>query len=282
MKILMIGAHQDDNEFRCGGTAYKLTQTGHTVKFLSLTNGCGGHHLLTAEETVAVRAKESAEVAKLLGIEYEIWSDQDDCALVADLPTRRRLIRCIRSFAPDVIITHRTNDYHPDHRACALLVQDASYMLIVPHECPEAAALRVMPVIMYYEDSFTEPEFKLEFIVGIDEVIDIKLQIARLNASQVYEWLPYTNGETVPTDEKARFEWLKGMNTDSTHTDQEIMSLPRGYAVRFAKPAAKFRDKLIEKYGKEKGARIRYAEAFGLCPYGGALNEEVKGLFDKL
>ena len=143
-------------------------------------------------------------------------------------------------------------------------------------------SLRVMPVIMYYEDSFTEPEFKLEFIVGIDEVIDIKLQIARLNASQVYEWLPYTNGETVPTDEKARFEWLKGMNTDSTHTDREIMSLPRGYAVRFAKPAAKFRDKLIEKYGKEKGARIRYAEAFGLCPYGGALNEEVKGLFGKL
>lgn len=282
MKILMIGAHQDDNEFRCGGTAYKLTQLGHTVKFLSLTNGCGGHHILSAEETVAVRAKESAAVAELLGIEYEIWSDQADCALVADLPTRRRLICCIRRFAPDIIITHRPNDYHADHRACAMLVQDASYLLVVPHECPETAAMRTAPVIMYYEDAFAPPAFNCDFIVGIDEVIDIKLQIAHLNASQVYEWLPYTNGENVPTDEKARFAWLKGMDTDTSHTDEEVLALPRGYAVRFAKPAAKFRAELIEKYGTEQGAKIRYAEAFEVCEYGAMLNDEVKALFAAL
>ncbi|MBE6678146.1 MAG: PIG-L family deacetylase [Ruminococcaceae bacterium] len=282
MKILMIGAHQDDAEFRCGGTAYKLAQLGHSVKFLSLTNGCGGHHLLTAEETVAVRAKESAAVAELLGIEYEIWSDQADCALIADLPTRRRLICSIRSFAPDIIITHRPNDYHADHRACAMLVQDAAYMLIVPHECPEAAAMRTSPVIMYYEDGFTNPAFNCDLVVGIDEVIDIKLQIAHLNASQVYEWLPYTNGETVPTGEKERFEWLKGLDMSTPHTDEEILSLPRGYAVRFARPAAKFREKLTEKYGTEQGAKIRYAEAFEVCEYGAKPSDEVKALFAAL
>lgn len=282
MKILMIGAHQDDNEFRCGGLAYKLTALGHTVRFLSMTNGCGGHHVLTPKETVAVRQKESAAVAALLGIEYEIWSDQADCALVADLATRRRLIRAVRGFAPDVIITHRPNDYHPDHRACAQLVQDASYMLVVPHECPEVPALRRMPVIMYYEDTFTEPDFKCDLIVEIDDVIDVKLQIAHLNASQVYEWLPYINGETVPEGEAERFEWLKGMDVLAEHTDEEILSLSRGYAVRFARPAARFRGKLIEKYGKEKGADIRYAEAFGLCQYGSALTDEVRELFASL
>lgn len=282
MKILMIGAHQDDAEFRCGGTAYKLARQGHTVRFLSMTNGCGGHHVLTPEETVAVRAEESAAVAKLLGIEYEIWSDQPDCALIADLETRRRLIRCIRHFAPDLIITHRANDYHADHRAAAQLVQDASYMLVVPHECPDAPAMRAMPVIMYYEDGFTEPTFKCDFIVGIDEVIDIKLRIAHLNVSQVYEWLPYTNGESVPDGEEARFEWLKGMDTSKSHSDEEILSLPRGYAVRFARPAARFRESLIEKHGKERGGKIRYAEAFGFCQYGAALNDEIKNLFAKL
>ncbi|MBQ3196396.1 MAG: PIG-L family deacetylase [Clostridia bacterium] len=282
MKILMIGAHQDDAEFRCGGTAYKLAQLGHRVRFLSMTNGCGGHHILSAEETVAVRAKESAAVAKLLGIEYEIWKDQADCALLADLTTRRRLIRDIRRFAPDIVIAHRPNDYHADHRASAQLVMDASYMLVVPHECPDVPAMKNMPVIMYYEDGFTEPAFRCDFIVGIDEVIDTKLQIAHLNVSQVYEWLPYTNGETVPAGEKERFEWLKGMDTDKAYTDEEILSLPRGYAVRFAKPAAKFRDKLTEKYGKEKGAKIRYAEAFALCQYGAPLTAEAAALFAAL
>ncbi len=282
MKILMIGAHQDDNEFRCGGTAYKLTQKGHTVKFLSLTNGCGGHHLMTVEETVAARERESAAVAELLGIDYEIWSDQADCALVADLPTRRRLICCIRSFAPDVIITHRPNDYHADHRACAQLVQDASYMLVVPHECPTVGAMKSMPLIMYYEDGFTRPEFNCDVIVGIDEAIDVKLKMTHLNVSQVYEWLPYTKGETVPTDENERFEWLKGMDVSKPHTDEEVLSLPRGYAVRFARTAARFRSKLIEKYGTEKGGAVRYAEAFELCQYGAGMSEEIKALFAAL
>ncbi len=282
MKILMIGAHQDDNEFRCGGLAYKLAKLGHTVRFLSMTNGCGGHHVLTAEETVAVRQKESEAGAAVLGIEYEIWTDQADCALVADLATRRRLIRTIRAAAPDIVITHRPNDYHADHRACAQLVQDASYMLVVPHECPDAPAMRRMPVIMYYEDAFTNPAFECDFIVAIDDVIDVKLQIAHLNVSQVYEWLPYTNGETVPLDEAGRFEWLKGMDVHAPHTDKEILAMPRGYGVRFAKPAAKFRKELVEKYGAEKGNRVRFAEAYGICRYGAPLNEEVRALFASL
>lgn len=36
-----------------------------------------------------------------------------------------------------------------------------SVMLVVPHECPEVPALRRMPVIMYYEDTFTEPDLNV-------------------------------------------------------------------------------------------------------------------------
>ena len=59
------------------------------------------------------------------------------------------------------------------------------------------------------------------------------------------------------------------MKITSDTTDEEIMAQKgRGYAVRYARTAARFRDKLIERYGVERGSKIRYAEAFELCEYG--------------
>ncbi|MBQ9768806.1 MAG: PIG-L family deacetylase [Clostridia bacterium] len=275
MKVLMIGAHQDDNEFRCGGLAAKLVKKGHDVRFLSLCNGCGGHHILSPEETTATRAKESAAVAKLLGVTYDVW-DIDDCSIEPDLETRRRLIRYIRKYSPDVIITHRQNDYHADHRAAGILMQDASYMLIVPHECPDVPAMTDTPVILYNEDQFKNPPFTPDVLVDVTDVFDIKMKIADLNVSQVYEWLPFTNHETVPETPEERFEWLKGMNITADTTDEEILSAPRGYAVRFAKTAARFRKELIERMGEEKGKAVRYAEAYEICPYGGKLTDEIR------
>ena len=280
MKILMIGAHQDDNEFRCGGLAKKYVDMGYEVRFLSMCNGCGGHHIMTPEETTARRAKESAKVAEFLGITYDVW-DYDDCNLVADLPTRKRLIRYIRNFAPDLIIAHRTNDYMPDHRAAGQLVQDAAYLLTVPHECPDAPAMKSMPVIMYNEDKFTNPPFRGDVVIDTDDEIDVKLKIADINESQVYEWLAHEEGfDDLPKAPAARFEWLKGMEITKDTTDEEVMAAPRGYSVRYAKTAARFRKELIERYGEEKGSKVRYAEAYEVCEYGSQLTEELnKKLF---
>ncbi len=281
MRILMIGAHQDDNEFRCGGLASKYVKAGHEVRFLSLCNGCGGHHIMTPEETTARRAKESAKVAEFLGITYDVW-DIDDCNITADLATRKRLIRYIREYRPDLIISHRSNDYHADHRTVGLLVADASYLLTVPHECPDVPAMRFMPVIMYNEDGFKYPPFNADVVIDIDDEIDTKLKIADINVSQVYEWLPYNEGEIdeVPESPQARFEWLKGMEITWDTTDAEVMAAKRGYAVRFAKTAARFRKELIGKYGEERGSKVRYAEAFELCEYGKQpTEEEIKEMF---
>lgn len=273
MKILCISAHQDDNEFRVGGMAYKWAKAGHEVKFLSMTNGSGGHHIMTPEQTVARRYEESQKVAKLLNISYDVW-DNEDCMLTADLENRWKTIRYIREFCPDLIIAHRTNDYHADHRAAAQLVQDASYLLTVPHACPDAPAMRFMPVIMYYEDRFKYPPFEADYVFKMDDVIDIKLEIAHINESQVYEWLPYNSGYTAPEGDAERREWLKGINITEDTTDEEILSKTRGYSVRFAKTAIRFRDKLIERYGEE-GKKIRYAEAFQLCEYGKKPSKEL-------
>lgn len=282
MKILSIGAHQDDNEFRVGGMAYKWVKAGHEVRFLSMCNGCGGHHFMTPEETSARRAKESAAVAEFIGIQYDIWSDVDDCTIMADLPLRERTIRYIREFAPDLLICHRTNDYHADHRASAQLVQDASYILTVPHTCPDTPHMEKMPVIMYNEDRFKYPPFEGTFVMSIDDVIEEKLHMAHLNESQIYEWLAYNNHGvyTVENDEKVRREWLLGMDLNKEYTDDEINAMSQGYAVRFAKTAARFRNELIAKYGEEAGSKVRFAEAFMLSEYGEQPSEEfIKTLF---
>ena len=279
MKILMIGAHQDDNEFGRGGLASLYVKAGHDVRFLSVCNGCGGHHVMTPEETTAARAKESAKVAELLGIVYDVW-DIDDCNIVPDLATRKRLIRYIREYNPDIIISHRPNDYHADHRAVGQLVQDASYLLTVPNECPEAPAMRFMPVILYSEDKFKWPPFQADIVVDVDSEIDVKIKIADINVCQVYEWLPYTYGilDEVPKDPAERISWLRdrGRNIDNNTTDEEInaMTGQQGYAVRYARTAARFRKQLIEKYGQEKGSKIRFAEAYEICEYGKQLTPE--------
>lgn len=283
MKILMIGAHQDDNEFRCGGLASKYVKKGFDVRFLSLCNGCGGHHVMTPKETTAKRATESANVAKLLGVTYHVW-DIDDCNIVPDLETRKRLIRYIREYNPDLIVTHRPNDYHADHRAAGQLVQDASYLLTVPHECPEAPAMRFMPVIMYNEDSFKYPPFSCDIILDMDDEIETKYKIAHLNDSQVYEWLPYTYGtlDSVPKDEEARYKWLIGDEIKEGFTDEDILAAQGyGYELRFAKTASRFRKELIERYGEKRGSKIRFAEAYEVCEYGAKLTDELrKVLFD--
>lgn len=118
-------------------------------------------------------------------------------------------------------------------------------------------------------------------MIDMDDEIDTKLQIADLNVSQVYEWLPYSEGQEVPEGEAERFAWLKGMEITADTTDEEVMAAPRGYSVRFAKTAARFRKELIAKYGPERGSKVRYAEAYEICEYGEPLTEDLKkALFD--
>lgn len=275
MKLLVIGAHPDDNEFRCGGIAYKYKQLGHEVQFLTVCDGCRGHQSMTLEETRERRRREYMAVAEYLDIKYDCF-EIEDCTVVADLETRRRMINYIRQANPDLVITHRTNDYHADHRAVAQLVQDAAYLLIVPHECPETPAMKKMPVIMFNVDDFTNPAFKADVVIDIDDVIEPKLKCADFHESQIYEWLRYEKGETAPEDKDERYEQIcRGGITFDTK-DKELGNFPFSYALRNAKVAARFRKELIATYGRKMGKKVRFAEAFMLSEYGTPLTEETK------
>lgn len=280
LKVLMLGAHQDDNDFLSGGIALKYIKAGHRVRFLTLTDGRGGHHEMSPEETVVRRRRETQAVAEMTGIEYDVW-DEHDCELVADLETRKKLVRYIREYDPDIIFAHRTNDYHADHRNAALLVQDASYLLIVPNFCPEAPAMKKTPVIMQFYNRFKNPEFHADIAIDIDDVIDKKYEMYNCHVSQVYEWLPFASGtiDQVPSDPAERLEWLRSPRVprDRILTLEELTSVkkPGHHEHREATYAAAGREALIERYG-EAGKKVIFAEVFETSPYGAALTEEKK------
>ena len=281
IRAMMIGAHPDDLDFRVGGLAVKYARAGHKVKFLAMCNGSGGHHIMSPKEIADRRYGETQRVAELAGIEYDVWRDSEDCELMPDLETRKRLVREIRKFNPDVIFCSRPNDYHPDHRSASQLVQDASYVVIVPHFCPDVPAMKKAPVILHFYDHFQNPPFQPDLLINVEDVIDIKFQMQAMHESQMFEWLPYTKGtlDQVPADPAERMEWIRQPRIprdgtlDESMLTKNLIGQPSEY--REAVPAVKYRDLLIKRYG-EAGKDIYFAECFRVCEYGSPLTEEAE------
>jgi LmbE family N-acetylglucosaminyl deacetylase len=248
---MVIGAHPDDPE-KIGGTMARFVQLGHRVRLVTLTNGNAGHQDMGGGPLARRRIKEAECAGKVIGAEYLVL-DNNDGELMPTLENRRKLIRQIRDFQADVVVTHRPNDYHPDHRNTGLLVRDAAYMVTVPNIVPEVPHLQKNPIFMYMNDRFTKPnEFEPDLVVDIGDVIESKLDMYHCHESQVYEWLPYNQGilDQVPEGKVERRAWLG-----------------RHWGARSKGTADRFREKLIELYG-QAGRKIEYAEAFEVSEYG--------------
>ena len=194
-RFLVFGAHPDDADLVFGGTALKLIAAGHKVKFVSCCNGNCGHFSMEPKALAERRYKEAQASAKIAGLsEYKILSNSD-CVLEASLENRRQVVKIIREFKPDVVLSHRMNDYHADHRETALLIQDASYLVTVPLYCPEIPIPEKWPVFGYTWDHFQYPTpFRADATVIIDDVLEQKLAMMNCHSSQFYEWLPWNQG----------------------------------------------------------------------------------------
>lgn len=259
LKLLILGAHPDDAEYHAGGLASVYRQAGHTVKMVSLTDGSAGHHQKPRPEMAAIRRREAAAAAALIGATYEIWNIPDG-ELLPTLEVRYRVIREIRTFAPDLVLTHRVYDYHPDHRAVGQAVQDACFLVRVPHVAPEAPALKNDPVVAYLPDLFTRPcPLAADVVLDITDRVDTIAAMLACHRSQVFEWLPYLDGTTdqVPGDESQRTAWARCW-----------------YAACIRPRADRFRQELVAAYGESRGQAIQYAEVYELSPYASRADRE--------
>ena len=255
-RYLMIGAHPDDADIRFGGTALKLTRAGHVVKFVSMCNGdCGHIDMKISPEALAERRYQETQASRAYsGIsEYMVFKENHDCELEPNIENRKKVIRLIRSFKPDVVLTHRLCDYHADHRATAQLVLDAAYLTQVPRYCPDTPIPEQNPVYGYTWDAFTDPRpFRTDALVPIDDILDDKCRMMDCHASQFYEWLAW---EKHITFDHANASWEEKKKVLLLSLERFILAADRG------------RDRLVRFFG-EAGKTVKYAEAFEYCPYG--------------
>lgn len=266
LRIICFGAHPDDCEIKAGGVAALYAAQGHKVKFVSVSNGDIGHWREAGGPLALRRTAEVEKCAQILGITTQVL-DIHDGEIMPTLENRRTITRLIREWEADIVMSPRPNDYHPDHRYTAILVQDAAYMVTVPFFCPDVKPLKNNPVFFYYLDNFQKPTpFQPDVIVSTDSVLEKKLECMAALESQFYEGGANGSEALVPTEESKKEERRQQVRDNFTR--------------RFTSWAAQNREALQKFYGPDKAAQVKSAEAFEVCEYGRRPSyEELKKLF---
>jgi LmbE family N-acetylglucosaminyl deacetylase len=262
LRIIAFGAHPDDCEIKAGGCAALWSQMGHAVKFVATTNGDAGHPVQGGAPLARRRRAESLKVAQILGIEYDVMGVHDG-ELMPTLENRLEIIRKIREWGAELVLSPRPNDYHPDHRYTGVLVQDAAYMVAVPAVLPNVPIVKRNPTFLYYEDRFRKPTpFSPDIVVDISSVWEKKIDAFDANESQFYEFQTNVNASVeVPADKVERKKWLAKRRTP-TASPEVVAAYAKWYGA---------------------GKRPAYFEAFEICEYGAQPDEaRIRELFPML
>jgi LmbE family N-acetylglucosaminyl deacetylase len=162
MNILAIGAHPDDIEFGCGATLIKYAEAGHNVFLFVLTDGSFGGD-------VELRRNEQKEAAKFLGVKELIWGSFRDTELADNRELILKIDEVIDKVKPDIVFLNYFEDVHQDHRATAQA---------------GVSATRYIKEVLFYEVPTTQ-HFEPDIFVDIQGVLDKKLQLLKIHASQV-------------------------------------------------------------------------------------------------
>jgi LmbE family N-acetylglucosaminyl deacetylase len=198
-KAIVIVAHPDDIEFSCAGTVARWVKEGCEVVYVLCTSGDVGISKpgMTKARAAEIREAEQLEAAAVVGVEEVVFLREPDGMLENTLALRKRLVREIRRFKPEVVMCGDPTvvwtgvDYinHPDHRAAAGAALDAVFPASgQPNLFEELAeegltAHKVRKVYaMAWEGADT--------FVNITETIDLKVAALKKHVSQMGEWDP--------------------------------------------------------------------------------------------
>lgn len=196
---LVIMAHPDDIEFSCAGTIARWVRGGCRAAYLLLTSGDVGiaEDGMTRERAREIREAEQRAAAEVCGVHDVIFLREPDGMLQATLDLRRKIVREIRRFKPEVVlcgdptVVWAGDNYinHPDHRAAGLAAIDAVFPAAgQPNLFEELAAegLTAHKVRRVYVNSWDSAEV----YIAIDDTIDLKVAALRAHKSQMGDWDP--------------------------------------------------------------------------------------------
>jgi LmbE family N-acetylglucosaminyl deacetylase len=197
--VMAITAHPDDIEFSCAGTLARWVKAGTRVSYVLCTSGDVGidSEGMTRERATEIREVESLAAAKIVGAIEVIFLREPDGLLQPTLELRKRLVREIRRFRPEVVVTGDPtivwagNDYinHPDHRAAATAALDATFPAAgQPNLFEEIAqeGFKAHKPRKVYVTTWSDGDL----YVNIEGTIDIKVNALRAHVSQMKGWDP--------------------------------------------------------------------------------------------
>ncbi len=177
LDVLAIMAHPDDAEMLCGGALVKSADAGERTGVLDLTAGEAG-----SQGTVETRAREAAAAADIMGLAERRCAGLVDSGLVNDRESRVVVARMIRLLRPRVVVAHWLEGRHPDHRAAARLVRDASFLAGLVNFPAGGAPHR--PEKLVYALAFRQDAVKPTFVVDVTGEMDRKLAALACYESQ--------------------------------------------------------------------------------------------------
>jgi len=198
-RAMAIVAHPDDIEFTCVGTLARWIKSGARVCYVVCTSGDVGidEPGMTREKAAEIREAEERKAAEIAGASEVVFLREPDGLLVANLDLRKKLVREIRRFKPEVVlcadptVVLSGDSYinHPDHRAAALAALDAVF--------PAAGQPNLFEELA--QEGFTAHKTRKVYImsrdkadqfINIEETIDIKIEALRAHKSQMKDWDP--------------------------------------------------------------------------------------------
>jgi bacillithiol biosynthesis deacetylase BshB1 len=175
--ILVFGPHPDDQELGMGGTVAKLARQGHRVHLVDMTNGEPTPH-----GSVETRVRESAEAAKVLGVERTLVGLKNR-EVVHDIDSRHKVAAVIRRHKPDWMFIPYPIDAHPDHVAVTRICEDARFdAKLTRSEIPGEPWYPKR--IIYYFCTHLRLNFTPSFCIDISDTIDEKLAAVGCYKSQ--------------------------------------------------------------------------------------------------
>lgn len=191
-RILVVVAHPDDAEFGCGGSVARWVADGREVFYCVITNGNRGSDdpAMTPERLAAIREDEQRAAARALGVTDVLFLGYPDGELEDTREARRDVVRAIRRFRPDRVVTQNPfpslNPYagHRDHRHAGRLALDAVYPYARDRlHFPDLLAEGFKPhkVREVYVMRWDEPEL----VVDISDTMDLKLKALACHVSQL-------------------------------------------------------------------------------------------------
>lgn len=178
--ILAIAAHPDDIELGCAGVLLVHKQKGHTVGIVDLTEG-----ELGTRGTASTRTKEAAAAGKVMGLDARENLGLPDGFFENRREHQMAVVRAIRKYQPDVVLTNAPEDRHPDHGRASQLVYDSCFLaglVKIETELNGEAQKPWRPRQIFYfiQDRYLDPDF----IVDISAVIDGKKSAIRCFKTQ--------------------------------------------------------------------------------------------------